>query len=139
MVSVHPACDLMFDGQVDASLRANPDKRRHRAMDQVKRAAVVSRRLGLTGSVSFTGSLARPYFCPCPQRPDGLIEECFAGQGRRWRPIPDLYEDNGVNLCYQIHPTEDACDGDTFEMFLVAVGGHARCQINYDASHFIRQ
>ena len=30
-------------------------------------------------------------------------------------------------------------DGDTFEMFLAAVGGHARCHINDDASHFIKQ
>ena len=30
-------------------------------------------------------------------------------------------------------------DGDTFEMFLDAVGGHKRCNINYDASHFIKQ
>ncbi len=139
MVSVHPAYDLMFDGQVAPALRGNPDKRRLWAMDQVKKAAVVSRRLGLTESVSFTGSLAWPYFYPYPQRPDGLIEECFAEQGRRWRPILDVYEENGVDLCYEIHPTEDIFDGDTFEMFLAAVGGHARCHINYDASHFIKQ
>ena len=139
MVSVHPAYDLMFDGQVAPALRGNPDKRRHWAMDQVKKAAVVSRRLGLTESVSFTGSLAWPYFYPYPQRPDGLIEECFAEQGRRWRPILDVYEANGVDLCYAIHPTEDTFDGDTFEMFLAAVGGHARCHINDDASHFIKQ
>ena len=30
-------------------------------------------------------------------------------------------------------------DGDTFDMFLDAVGGHKRCNINYDASHFIKQ
>lgn len=139
MVSVHPAYDLMFDGQVAPDLRQNPEKRRHWAMEQVKKAAVVSRRLGLTESVSFTGSLAWPYFYPYPQRPDGLIEECFAEQGRRWRPILDVYEENGVDLCYEIHPSEDVFDGDTFEMFLAAVGNHARCHINYDASHFIKQ
>ena len=139
MVSVHPAYDLMFDGQVAPDLRQNPEKRRHWAMEQVKNAAVVSRRLGLTESVSFTGSLAWPYFYPYPQRPDGLIEECFAEQGRRWRPILDVYEENGVDLCYEIHPSEDVFDGDTFEMFLAAVGNHARCHINYDASHFIKQ
>ena len=30
-------------------------------------------------------------------------------------------------------------DGDTFDMFLDAVGGHKRCNINYDASHYIKQ
>ena len=30
-------------------------------------------------------------------------------------------------------------DGATFEMFLDAVGGHKRCNINYDPSHFLLQ
>ena len=30
-------------------------------------------------------------------------------------------------------------DGETFELFLDKVGGHRRCNINYDASHFIKQ
>lgn len=85
MVCVHPAYDPMFDGQVAPGLRGNPERRRLRAADQVRKAAAVPRRLRLTEHVSFTGSLAWPYFYPCPQRPDGLIEGCFAEQGRRWR------------------------------------------------------
>ena len=30
-------------------------------------------------------------------------------------------------------------DGATFEMFLDALGGHKRCAINYDPSHFVLQ
>jgi sugar phosphate isomerase/epimerase len=30
-------------------------------------------------------------------------------------------------------------DGDTFELFLDKVGGHKRCNINYDPSHLIKQ
>ncbi len=44
-----------------------------------------------------------------------------------------------MDLSHEIHPTEDTYDGDTFEMFMAAVGGLARCRINYDASHFIKQ
>ena len=139
MVAVHPAYDALFDGQCPAAVRGDPEKRRHWAADQVRKAAKVSRRFGLTEHVSFTGSLAWPYFYPYPQRPAGLIEECFAEQGRRWKPILDVYEDNGVDLCFEIHPSEDVFDGDSFDMFLDAVGGHSRCNINYDASHFIKQ
>ncbi len=139
MVSVHPAYDPMFDGQCPPELRGDPEKRRHWAADQVTKAAEVSRRFGLEASVGFTGSLAWPYFYPYPQRPAGLIEECFAEQGRRWRPILDAYETAGVDLCFEIHPTEDVFDGETFEMFLEAVGSHPRCNINYDASHYIKQ
>jgi sugar phosphate isomerase/epimerase len=139
MVSVHPAYDPMFDGQVGPELRGNPEKRRHWAADQVKKAAKVSRQLGLDAMVGFTGSLAWPYFYPYPQRPEGLVEECFAEQGRRWKPLLDEYENYGVDYCFEIHPSEDTFDGDTFDMFLDAVGGHKRACINYDASHFIKQ
>lgn len=139
MVSVHPAYDAMFDGQAPAAVRGDPEKRRHWAADQVMKAATVSARLGLTEHVTFTGSLAWPYFYPYPQRPAGLIEECFAEQGRRWRPLLDAYDAVGIDLCYEIHPSEDVFDGDTFDMFLDAVGQHPRCCINYDASHFIKQ
>jgi len=42
-------------------------------------------------------------------------------------------------LCYEIHPGEDLHDGATFEMFLERVGGHRRCNILYDPSHFVLQ
>jgi sugar phosphate isomerase/epimerase len=139
MVSVHPAYDLMFDGQCPEAVRGNPEKRQLWASEQVCKAAKVSQRFGLTESVTFPGALAWPYLYPYPQRPAGLIEECFAEQGRRWKPILDLYDENGVDLCLEIHPSEDVFDGETFDMFLDAVGGHKRCNINYDASHFIKQ
>jgi sugar phosphate isomerase/epimerase len=139
MVSVHPAYDLMFEGQAPEHVRGDTEKRRHWAADQVKKAATVSRRLGLTEHVTFSGSLAWPYFYPYPQRPAGLIEECFDEQARRWKPILDVYDSAGVDLCFEIHPTEDLFDGDTFDMFLERVGNHPRCHINYDASHFIKQ
>ncbi|TIV04409.1 MAG: sugar phosphate isomerase/epimerase, partial [Mesorhizobium sp.] len=101
--------------------------------------AKASKNLGLKASVSFCGALAFPYLYPWPQRPAGLIEEAFSELGKRWKPILDVYEDNGVDVGYEIHPGEDVFDGATFEMFLDAVGGHKRCNINYDPSHFLLQ
>jgi sugar phosphate isomerase/epimerase len=95
--------------------------------------------MGLDVSVSFSGSLAFPYLYPFPQRPAGLIEEAFGELARRWKPILDVYEDHGVDIGYEIHPSEDVFDGATFEMFLDALGGHKRCNINYDPSHFLLQ
>src|SRR3546814_3608720 len=34
---------------------------------------------------------------------------------------------------------EDVFDGATFELFLDRLGGHRRCTINYDPSHFVLQ
>ena len=58
---------------------------------------------------------------------------------KRWRPILDAFDAEGVNVCYEIHPGEDLHDGVTFEMFLERVGGHKRCNILYDPSHFMLQ
>ena len=139
LVAVHPAYDGMMDGFAPPQLHGKPAERQAWAAEQVTKAAEVSRRLGLTETVTFTGSLAWPYLYPYPQRPAGLIEMAFAELGRRWRPILDAYDMAGVDVGFEIHPTEDTFDGATFEMFLDAVGQHCRCKINYDASHFIKQ
>jgi sugar phosphate isomerase/epimerase len=58
LVAVHPAYDLAFDGFAPPHLRGKPGARKDWAVDQMRKAAVVSTRLGLRASVSFTGSLA---------------------------------------------------------------------------------
>ncbi|MER2537279.1 MAG: sugar phosphate isomerase/epimerase [Rhizobiaceae bacterium] len=139
LVAVHPAYDAQFDGFAPPAVRGNPGARQEWAVERMTMAAKASRRLGLDASVSFTGALAFPYLYPWPQRPAGLVEEAFAELGRRWKPILDVYDENGVDVCFEIHPGEDVFDGATFEMFLDAVGGHRRCNINYDPSHFLLQ
>ena len=139
LVAVHPAYDALFDAFAPAALHGAPDARQAWAVEQMRLAARASRRLGLKASVSFTGALAFPYMYPWPQRPTGLVETAFAELGRRWRPILDAYEEAGCDLCYEVHPGEDVFDGTTFERFLEAVGGHRRCAINYDPSHFVLQ
>jgi sugar phosphate isomerase/epimerase len=139
LVAVHPAYDEAFDAFAPSEVHGNPNARQQWAVDQVRKAAVASRKLGLDTTVSFTGSLAFPYLYPWPQRPAGLIEEAFAELARRWVPIFDHYEDNGIDIGFEIHPGEDVFDGATFEMFLDACKGHERCRINYDPSHFLLQ
>ena len=139
LVAVNPAYDLAFDAFAPEAVRGNPAARQAWAVEQVTLAAKACRNLGLDGSVSFTGSLAFPFLYPWPQRPAGLIEETFEELARRWQPILDAYEDQGVDVGFEIHPGEDVFDGATFEMFLDALGGHRRCMINYDPSHFLLQ
>ncbi|WP_136439443.1 sugar phosphate isomerase/epimerase family protein [Pacificoceanicola onchidii] len=139
LVAVNPAYDHAFDAFAPASVHGNPAARQAWAVDQMKKAAVAARRLGLDTTVSFTGSLAFPYLYPWPQRPEGLIEEAFAELSRRWLPIFDAYEEQGVDIGFEIHPGEDVFDGATWEMFLSACNEHTRCRINYDPSHFLLQ
>lgn len=139
LVAVHPAFDAQFDGFAPAAVHGNPKARQEWAVQQVKNAAVASRRLGLTAHATFSGALAWPYFYPWPARPAGLVEDAFDELARRWKPILDVFEDNGVDAAYEIHPGEDLHDGVTFEMFLERVGNHLRANILYDPSHFVLQ
>ncbi|WP_193568049.1 sugar phosphate isomerase/epimerase [Labrenzia sp. CE80] len=139
LVAVHPAFNEAFDAFAPEAVHGKPDARTEWAVDQMKKAAVASRHFGLDASVSFPGALAWPYVYPWPQRPAGLIDTAFEELAKRWKPILDVYDEHGVDVCYEIHPGEDVFDGATFEMFLDALDGHARCCINYDPSHFVLQ
>lgn len=139
LVAVHPAYDEMFDGFAPAELRGKPQARQEWAVNQLKCAAKASRHLGLKSHATFSGALAWPFVYPWPQRPAGLVEMAFAELGKRWTPILDAFEENGVDLCYELHPGEDLHDGVTFERFLEATGDHARANILYDPSHFVLQ
>lgn len=139
LVAVNPVFDEAFDAFAPTAVQGNPKARRAWAEDQVKMAAKASKHLGLHSHVSFTGALAWPFLYPWPPRPPGMIDEAFAELAKRWKPLLDVMDDNGVDVGFEIHPGEDVMDGVTFEMFLEKLNGHKRCQINYDPSHFLLQ
>jgi len=139
LVAVHPAYDAQFDGFAAEHVRGSPVARQAWAVEQMHLAARASRRLGLTTHASFSGALAWPYIYPWPQRPAGLVEDAFDELARRWKPILDVFDENGIDIGYEIHPGEDLHDGITFEMFLSRVGNHPRANILYDPSHFVLQ
>lgn len=139
LVAVHPAYDALFDGFAPPGVRGKPAARQAWAVEQMRLAAGASRNLGLSAHATFSGALAWPYVYPWPQRPQGLIETAFDELAARWRPILDSFGDAGVDVCFELHPGEDLHDGVTFEMFLERVGGHPRCKILYDPSHFVLQ
>ena len=139
LVAVHPAYDQAFDGFAAPEVRGNPRARQAWAEEQLRLAARASRRLGLAAHASFSGALAWPYVYPWPQRPAGLIETAFAELARRWRPLLDAFDEAGCAVCYELHPGEDLHDGDTYERFLDAVGGHPRACVLYDPSHMLLQ
>jgi sugar phosphate isomerase/epimerase len=109
------------------------------AVKQMELVAKASKNLGLKNVAAFPGALAWPYLYPWPQRPPGLIEAAFDELAKRWKPILDIFEANGQNCCFEVHPGEDIFDGETLEMFLERVNGHPACQILFDPSHFVLQ
>ena len=139
LVAVHPAYDTLFDGFAPPAVHNNPKARQEWAVQTLLNAARASRNLGLTEHATFSGALAWPYLYPFPQRPAGLVEEAFDELARRWTPILNAFDEVGVDVCYEIHPSEDLHDGVTYEMFLERVNNHPRANLLYDPSHFILQ
>lgn len=139
LVAVHPAHDQIMDSFAPAEVRGNPAVRQKWAVEQMGYCARASKNLGVDRHVSFTGSLLWPYLYPYPQWPEGLVDEAFDELAKRWLPILNQFDDNGVDLCFEVHPCEDVHDGLTFEMFLERVGNHKRCNLLYDPSHFVLQ
>jgi sugar phosphate isomerase/epimerase len=139
LVAVHPAFDTMFDGFAPEELHGKPKERTEWAKQQVKWAATASKHLGLDVMASFSGALAWPYVYPWPQRPAGLVENAFEELAKRWLPILDHCKNEGVDVCYEIHPGEDLHDGVTFERFLEETGNHDAVKMLYDPSHYVLQ
>ena len=139
LVASHYAYDKMFDAFAPKTLHGNVKGRTEWAINQLKYASNASKHLGLTEIATFSGSLLFHTMYPWPQRPNGLVETGFKELAKRWEPILNHFDKNGVDVCYEIHPGEDLHDGVTFERFLKATNNHSRVKILYDPSHFVLQ
>jgi sugar phosphate isomerase/epimerase len=139
LVASHYAYDKMFDAFAPKELHGNVNSRTRWAVNQIKSAALASKHLGINVMASFSGSLLFHTIYPWPQRPNGLVEAGFKELASRWTPILNHCKDNGVDICYEIHPGEDLHDGVTFERFLAATKNHSNAKILYDPSHLILQ
>ena len=137
LVASNPAYDQLLAGFGPAGHDAK--SRQAWAVQQLLWSAKASQNLGLKAHVTFSGALAWPFFYPFPQWPAGLVDDAFAELGRRWLPILNAFDEAGVDLCYELHPSEDLHDGATFERFLDVVGNHPRANILYDPSHMVLQ
>jgi sugar phosphate isomerase/epimerase len=139
LVAVNPVYEAGFDAFAAPEVRGNPKARTKWAVDQVKMGAKACRNLGIDTMVTFSGAFAWPFLYPFPQRPPGMIETAFDELAKRWKPIFDYCDSQGVDVGFELHPSEDLFDGVTFEMLLERVGNHPRMGINYDPSHFVLQ
>ena len=139
LIAVHPAYDNLFDSFAPEAYRKNPKERTAWATQQLKYAAKASQNLSLNAHATFSGSLLWPAMYPWPQRPEGLVDTAFSELAKRWMPVLDEFENCGVDICYEIHPSEDLHDGITYEMFLEKVHNHPRACLLYDPSHFVLQ
>jgi sugar phosphate isomerase/epimerase len=139
LVAVNPAYDTAFAAFGPPEIAGKPTERYEWAKNQLGMTAKACRRLGLTAAAAFSGGYAWPYVYPWPQRAAGLVEKAFEELAKLWVPILDLFDEQGVDCCYEIMAGEDLHDGVSFERFLELTDNHPRCKMLYDPSHLIMQ
>ncbi|MEM1011790.1 MAG: sugar phosphate isomerase/epimerase [Planctomycetota bacterium] len=83
----------------------------------------------------FTGSSIWHSTYAFPPTTQAYWQKGFDDFANRWKPILDLFDEQGVNFALEVHPTEIAFDIATAERAIEAVGGHKRFGFNYDPSH----
>ena len=112
---------------------------RQRAAEEMKATARAARLFGAEVVTGFTGSSvwAMLYFFPPTSQAD--IDAGYQDFARRWRPILDVFQAQGVKFALEVHPTEIAYDIVTMQRALAAVDHHPSFGVNFDPSHLIHQ
>ncbi|MFJ8495252.1 sugar phosphate isomerase/epimerase family protein [Streptomyces sp. NPDC094038] len=138
-------CDDPIDFRHQAILRpetwgdGDPEGVRQRAAEDMKRAARVARRLGADTVVGFTGSKIWKYVAMFPPVSQAVIDDGYEDFARRWNPILDVFDAEGVRFAHEVHPSEIAYDYWTSERTLEAIGRRPAFGFNWDPSHMIWQ
>ncbi|MYT72823.1 MULTISPECIES: sugar phosphate isomerase/epimerase [unclassified Streptomyces] len=138
-------CDDPIDFRHQAILRASvwgdgdEEGVRQRAAEDMKRAARVARRLGADTVVGFTGSKIWKYVAMFPPVPQSVIDDGYEDFARRWNPILDVFDAEGVRFAHEVHPSEIAYDHWTSVRTLEAIGRRPAFGFNWDPSHMLWQ
>ena len=116
-----------------------PEGVRQRAAQELMDTARAAAAFGITQVTGFTGSSIWHVFYPFPPGDAAEIERGYEDFARRWHPIIDVFEQEGVKFGLEIHPAEIAYDFVTTRKTLAAIGNRPAFGINFDPSHFIPQ
>ncbi len=137
VLAMHPAYQKLFQGFYPKGF--NTQECVTWATEQLKKTVQASVHFGTTNISVMSGGLAWPYIYPWPQRSAGLIDDAFEELTKRWLPILDFANENGVTFGYELHPGSDLYDGATYQRFLEETNEHPSACLTYDASHFVLQ
>lgn len=113
----------------------DPEGVRGRAAQEMADTGRAARKLGVDVVNGFTGSSIWHSLYAFPPTSQAYWERGFEDFARRWTPILDSFDGEGVNFGLEVHPTEIAFDLASAQRALEALGGHRRFGFNYDPSH----
>ncbi len=144
-LSGQAVCDNPIDFRHEAILRdymwgdGDGEGVRQRAAEEQKRAARVARKLGVDVVVGFTGSSIWQYVAMFPPVPESVIDAGYEDFAKRWNPILDVFDAEGVRFAHEVHPSEIAYDYYTTVKTLEAINHRPAFGLNWDPSHMMWQ
>jgi len=144
-LSGQAVCDNPIDFRHQAILRdyvwgdGDGEGVRQRAAEDLKRSARVARALGVDTVVGFTGSSIWQYVAMFPPVPASVIEGGYEDFAKRWNPILDVFDSEGVRFAHEVHPGEIAYDYYTTVKTLDAIDHRKAFGLNWDPSHMMWQ
>lgn len=136
---VADAPDPRLNNFAPAALADKPEEIRAWAIDQMKKSAVVAKKMGVGVVTGFTGSPIWKWLYSFPQTTEEMVESGFEEVHRLWAPILDEYRKNGIKFALEVHPGEIAFDYYTAKRILEKFSDYPEFGLNFDPSHLIWQ
>ncbi len=116
-----------------------PEGVHQRAAKEMMDTARAAAKFGVTQVNGFSGSSIWHLLYSFPPNDFAEVEKGYGDFARRWNPIIDVFDQEGVKFGLEVHPTEIAYDFVTTRKALDAVRNRPGFGINFDPSHFIHQ
>jgi sugar phosphate isomerase/epimerase len=113
----------------------DPEGVRLRAADEMIKTAEAAARFGVKTVNGFSGSSIWQYLYSFPPLAPSAIQQGYEDFARRWTPIMDAFQAQGINFGLEVHPTEIAFDISSAQRALDAIDNHPAFGFNYDPSH----
>lgn len=127
--------DPRLDNFAPAGLAGKPEEIRQWAIGTMKATAVAARKLGAYCVTGFVGSPIWKYFYSFPQTTEEMIEKGYQEIYDLWSPILDVFKENGIKYCLEVHPGEIAFDYHSTARLLEKFADRLEFGLNFDPSH----
>ena len=127
--------DPRLDNFAPAEVKGNPEAIRAWAIEGMKTTAKAAQILGVDVVTCFLGSPIWSMWYSFPQTTQEMVDAGFARIRELWTPIFDVYDECGVRLALEVHPTEIAFDYYSTERLLKELNYRKTLGINFDPSH----
>lgn len=131
--------DPRLDNFVPAKVKGDPDGIVAWAVERMKTIAKAAQLLDVKVVTCFLGSPIWAYWYSFPQTTPEMVEDGFQSIKERWSPIFDVYDQCGVKLALEVHPTEIAFDYYSTKRLLETLEYRPTLGINFDPSHLLWQ